>query len=326
MRTRIALLAVALLGSALSPPAMGQEPSAAELMTRVGAYAAGYGEKSSVVVAVETYTQQVTVEGAADVVRPIKLVAEFAIVKLAGGAWTGFRDVLEVNGQAVQDRKDRLASLLTGESASISEATRIANESARFNVGPISRNINTPTAALFFFMPQNLERFSFTKKGAKTIDSHKTVEIAFKETTLPTLITTRAGRNVPLEGSLWVAADGTVIRTRMRVERFADGAAVPDQTAPRIAAPTNAASNGGGRQAGAASSAQLTPNPIDSSADIEVTYAKPAGIDLWLPAQMVELYEGPINIRMKTTTGRSSTRASYANFKQFGASGKIVPQ
>jgi hypothetical protein len=41
---------------------------------------------------------------------------------------------------------------------------------------------------------------------------------------------------------------------------------------------------------------------------------------------MVELYEGPINIRMKTTSGRSSTRASYANFKQFGASGKIVPQ
>jgi hypothetical protein len=326
MRIPIAVLAVVAL--VVVVPGSAQEPSAADLMTRVGAYAAGYGEKSSVVVAVETYTQQVTVEGAADVVRPIKLVAEFAIVKLAGGGWTGFRDVLEVNGQAVQDRKDRLTALLTSESASLSEATRIANESARFNVGPISRNINTPTAALFFFMPQNLERFAFTKKGAKTINGTKTVEIAFKETKLPTLITTRAGRNVPLEGTLWVTDDGTVVRTRMRVEKFADGAAAPDQVAPRIAEPTNAASNGGGRAAGASNTGgtQMIPNPIDSSADIEVTYAKPAGIDLMLPAQMVELYEGPINIRMKTTTGRSSTRASYASFKQFGASGKLVPQ
>jgi hypothetical protein len=326
MRTVVAVLVMVAAPGAVA--AQNAEPTIDQVMARVGQYAASYGEKSSVVVAVETYTQQVTVEGAADVVRPIKLVAEFAIVKLAGGGWTGFRDVLEVNGEPVQDRKDRLASLLTSEAASISEATRIANESARFNVGPISRNINTPTAALFFFLPQNLERFAFTKKGAKTIDGTRTVEVAFKETKLPTLITTRAGRNVPLEGTLWVTDNGTVIRTRMRVEKFADGAAVPNQAAPKIAAPTNAASNSGGREAiaGAAGGAQLIPDPIDSSADIEVTYRKPAGIDLWLPAQMVELYEGPINIRMKTTSGRSSTRASYANFKQFGASGKIVPQ
>src|SRR5690242_16711866 len=97
-----------------------QEPSANDLMTKVAAYAAAYGEKSSVVVAQETYTQQVTVEGAADVVRPIKLVAEFAIVKLQGGGWTGFRDVVEYNGEKVQDRKDRLSSLLQSDSASIS--------------------------------------------------------------------------------------------------------------------------------------------------------------------------------------------------------------
>jgi hypothetical protein len=311
-------------------PVAAQEPSANDLMAKVGAYAAAYGEKSSVVVAQETYTQQVTVEGAADVVRPIKLVAEFAIVKLQGGGWTGFRDVVEYNGQKVQDRRDRLVSLLTSPSASISEATRIANESARFNVGPISRNFNTPTAALFFFLPENLERFTFTKKGNKTIDGIKTIEIAYKETKLPTLITTRAGRNVPLEGALWVTDDGTVIRTRMHMEKFADLQAAPDQQAPRISGPVNDTSPVGGRAAAGVAGgnvAAMDTRPIDSSADIEVTYKKPDGIDLWLPSQMTELYEGPIqSMRIRPTSGRTVTKAAYSNFKQFGASGKIVPQ
>ncbi|MEP6782874.1 MAG: hypothetical protein ABI983_04335 [Acidobacteriota bacterium] len=303
-----------------------QEPSAADLMTRVGAYAAAYGEKTSVIVAAETYTQTVTVEGVTGSIRPIKLDAEFAIVKLQGGGWTGFRDVIEVNDEPVHDRKDRLMSLLTSESASISEATRIANESARFNVGPISRNFNTPTAALFFFLPENLERFTFAKKGTKDIDKIKTVEITFKETKLPTLVTTRSGKNVPLEGSLWVTEDGTVIRTRMHMEKFADADVAPDQAAPRLTGPTNVTGNGGGRPSANANVAGMDTHPIDSSADIEVTYRKPPGIDVWLPAQMAELYEGPIFLKNHPASGRASTRASYSNFKQFGAAGKIVPQ
>ena len=323
----IILVAVTVLASV---PLAAQEPSVNDLMAKVGAYAAGYGEKSSVVVAQETYTQQVTVEGAADVVRPIKLVAEFAIVKLQGGGWTGFRDVVEYNGEKVQDRNDRLTSLLTGSSPSLSEATRIANESARFNAGPISRNFNTPTAALFFFLPENLDRFTFTKKGTKTIDGVKTIEIAYKETKLPTLVTTRAGRNVPLDGTLWVTEDGTVIRTRMHMEKFADMQASTDQQAPKPGVVTNAASNNGGREAIASAGARvpaMDSRPIDSSADIDVTYKKPQGIDIWLPSQMTELYEGPIqSLRIRPTSGRTLTKASYGNFKQFGASGRIIPQ
>jgi len=196
------LIVVAVACSPLANAA--QELSANELMTRVGAYAAAYGEKTSVVVATETYTQMLAIEGQAQMPRPIKLVAEFAIVKLQGGGWTGFRDVISVNDEPVPDRKDRLMSLLTSDSASLSEATRIANESSRYNVGAISRNFNTPTAALFFFLPANLDRFTFTKKDSKTIDGVKTIEIAYKETRLPTLVTTRSGRNVPLQGSLFV--------------------------------------------------------------------------------------------------------------------------
>ena len=304
-----------------------QEPSANDLMAKVGAYAASYGEKASVVVATETYTQSLSIEGQQEMPRPMKLVAEFAIVKLQGGGWTGFRDVVTVNDQPVQDRKDRLMTLLTGDAASLSEATRIANESSRFNIGAISRNFNTPTAALFFFMPANLDRFTFTKKGAKTIDGIKTIEIAYKETKLPTLVTTRAGKNVPLDGSLWVTEDGTVIRTRMHMEKFADAQAAPEQQAPRPADRTDAASNNGGRGAARAGVVGMDTRPIDSSADIEVTYKKPDGMDLWLPSRMEEMYVGPIQtMQIRTTTGRSTMRAAYSNFKQFGASGKIVPQ
>jgi hypothetical protein len=33
----------------------------------------------------------------------------------------------------------------------IGDATPIANESARYNMGPVIRNFNVPTTALFFF-------------------------------------------------------------------------------------------------------------------------------------------------------------------------------
>ena len=326
MRIRLMMpiaAAIALSSSVIA----AQEPSATELMAKVGAYAAAYGEKASFVVATETYTQSLAIEGQAQMPRPIKLVAEFAIVKLQGGGWTGFRDVISVNDEAVRDRKDRLMSLLTSESASLSEATRIANESSRYNVGAISRNINTPTAALFFFLPPNLDRFTFTKKGAKTIDGVKTIEIVYKETKLPTLITTRSGKNVPLEGSLFVMDDGTVVRTRMQMEKFADSQTGVEQQAPRTTGPTNVTGNGGGRPAQSGQVTAMDTRPIDSSADIEVTYKKPDGIDLWLPSHMDELYEGPITaMRIRTTTGRSTTRATYANFKQFGSSGKIISQ
>ena len=304
-----------------------QQPSANDLMAKVGAYVAAYGEKASVVVATETYTQSLAIEGQAEMPRPMKLVAEFAIVKLQGGGWTGFRDVISFNDEPVPDRKDRLMSLLTSEAASLSEATRIANESSRYNIGAISRNFNTPTAALFFFMPANLDRFTFTKKGSKTIDGVKTTEIAYKETKTPTLVTTRSGRNVPLEGSLFVMDDGTVVRTRMQMEKFADTQTSAAQAAPRLTGPTNVTGNGGGRPAQSGQVGAMDTRPIDSSADIEVTYKKPDGMDIWLPSKMDELYEGPITaMQIRTTSGRSTMHASYSNFKQFGSSGKIIPQ
>ena len=300
------------------------EPSLAEVLAKVGAYVAGYGEKAAVVVATEKYTQSVTWSDAAPM-RPLQLEAEFAIVRVSGG-WTGFRDVVSVDGKPVHDRRNRLVELVTDTNGDASEVIRIANESARFNVGPISRNFNVPTTALFFFKPDNHARFTFERKGARRIEDVPTWEIAFKETRRPTLVMTRAGQDVPLEGALWInPQDGTVVRTRLKLRNFADDtAAAPDLMAPPQNPPDNPNVPRGAGPPPRAST--ITINRIDTFADIEVTYRRPDGMSLWLPFTMVELYEGPIRIKAKSIPARSTTRARYSDFKQFNTSIKIVAQ
>jgi hypothetical protein len=324
MRTRVIALTVVLASSVTS--AQKSEPTLEQVMERVGQYVASYGEKAAVVVASEKYSQSVLVEGA-DMGRPRELKAEFAIVRVAGGAWTGYRDVIEVEGQPVQDRKDRLVSLVTNAEGDASELIRIANEGARFNIGPVSRNFNVPTAAMFFFLPSEHARFTFTRKGSRKIEGIDTWEIEFRETKRPTLVMTRAGQDVPIEGTLHVKPDdGTVVRTRFKMRNFADIDAAPEQQAPAQRAPDNPASNNGGREAINRSlpTPSISSSKMESEADIEVTFAKPPGIELWFPATMVELYQGPIKVKVTPVMARATTRAKYSDFRQFNTSIKIV--
>jgi hypothetical protein len=325
MRTHLFALTVVLASSALS--AQQAEPTLDQVMERVGRYVASYGEKAAVVVATEKYSQTVFIEGA-PMPRPRSLEAEFAIVRVSGGGWTGYRDVVTVDGKPVQDRRNRLVELLTNTAGDANEVTRIANESARFNVGPISRNFNVPTAGMFFFLPQDHARFAFTRNGSKKIEGVDTWEIEFKEMRRPTLIRTRAGQDVPIEGALWVKPDdGTVVRTRFKMRNFADqeGSVTP-QTAPAQRPPDNPASNNGGREAVTRSQSipSLKVDKLESEADIEVTYQKPPNIDLWFPSAMTELYQGPITVKITPVMARTTTKAKYSDFRQFGTSIKIV--
>jgi hypothetical protein len=320
MRRYAAAALTVLLVWTVVPSAQQGEPALRDVLARVGAYVAAYGEKTSAVVATETYTQHFTIGGMME--RPRRLVAEFAIVRADRG-WAGFRDVVEVNGEPVPDRRGRLVSLLTSQSATLSEAARIANESARYNVGPIARNFNTPTTAMFFFLPENHARFAFTAKGHKMTGKVRTLEIAFTETRSPTFVMTRSGQDVPVEGTLWVnPEDGTVIRTRIRMRNFLDAEASPPAGTPveRPAGTTTAP----GRKV-STPVPDMTLQRFESSADFDVTYARPAGIDLWLPVEMTEFYEGPLFTRNRPLMGRATTRAAYTDFKQFATAIKIVP-
>ena len=172
----------------------------------------------------------------------------------ASGGWLGYRDVIEVDGKPVADRSTRLQALFRSEAPDVQEARRIADESARYNIGPVSRNFNVPTATLFFFHPGNLSRFTFHRKGVERIDGLETVVIDFRETRKPTLIMNGRGRDVTSSGTLWVnPADGTVVRTLLALQGFRDAS---------------------------------------SYASIDVSFQKAPAVGMWVPSRMLERYSG----------------------------------
>jgi hypothetical protein len=258
--------------------------SVKDVMRRAAAYVDAYGEKASIVVATEHYTQEArsSLGGAAG--RTVRrIVADFAIVKVSSlRGWQGFRDVVEVDGTRVVDRDDRLVRILLESEGRYDEAQRLSNESARFNIGAIFRNFNVPTSALFFFRTENLDRFNFTARG---VQPDGTWEIAFRETSRPTLIRTPEGRSLASEGSLWVnPADGTVVRTRLKVADFV----------PR-AARTRA------------------------SGRVDVTYRHVPTLDMWLPVSMDEDFDVTRTNDSETISGR----ALYSNYRQFQTTVRI---
>jgi hypothetical protein len=257
--------------------------SVKDVMARVAAYVDSYGTRASIVVATEHYTQEA--QRVKRMPETRLLVSDFAIVKVAGmHGWQGFRDVIEVDGTRLPDRDDRLIRMLRSADGRYDEPRRLLAESARFNIGPIERDFNVPTATLFFFTQDNLARFNFS---AVTARDDGIWEIEFRETARPTIIRTPAGRSIASNGRLWVnAADGTVVRTRLEVEGFA-------------MRPTFSRSRGTG--------------------NVDVTYTRVPALDMWLPASMDEEFE----IRSGEYRDGISGRALYSNYRQFTTSVRI---
>ncbi len=76
------------------------------------------------------------------------LVSDFLLVEVKGEGWLPFRDVFERDGKAVRDREERLAAIfLKGGRNAFEQARAVMDEGARYNIGNINRNINTPTLA-----------------------------------------------------------------------------------------------------------------------------------------------------------------------------------
>jgi hypothetical protein len=138
----------------------------------------------------------------------------------------GFRDVIEVNGSAVPDRSGRLEQLFTKPmtDSTFDLAQAIADEGARFNLGPVSRNLNYPTMALMFLRLENQNRSEFLLRNSERVGGVRTSIIAFRETRRPTLVGSRQG-NVIASGRFWIEpSTGRVRRTELIVqERLATG-------------------------------------------------------------------------------------------------------
>ncbi len=230
-RTRARLSAVLLwmlsAGATLpAAPVSHQNAAIPAVVDKAFDHADAYVKALTSVVSEERYEQQVTRVVSRYVghagMRPDKvtvrrvLLSDYLLVQLPGTSeWMPFRDVYSIDGVPVRDRNDRLLKLFLEPTAdAVSRALEIRDESSRYNIGDVTRDINVPTFALEILGESSRRRFEFVQRGNARIEGADTVEIEYREMQSPTLIRGGDGEDVPAYGRFWIRPDtGAVLRT-----------------------------------------------------------------------------------------------------------------
>ena len=257
-----------------------------DVLARAGRYAVDYGLALTSVLAEEAYTQRLVWRNTKTVLSDRRLRSEIAFVRLVDSTeWLAFRNVLAVNDSPIPESDGRLERLFRGSQQSLLQQARlIAGDSARFNLGPITREINVPTTALHFVHPKHLPNCRFDKEGEADVAGERVWIVRYRERDRGGLITRGDGRSVPAEGRLWIVpADGRVVRSELVVKDFV---------------------RGGG----------------DSKAEIHVTWRRDALLDMWVPADMREHYSGPwraMSAPQRTERYDIDGVATYSNYRRF---------
>lgn len=246
MRATLAGSAVACALTAALAAAWSQEPTLSAVVDRAGKYALEYEQRFSILVAEEDYYQRS--ERPMEAGNPSRtrgpsggellgvgndrarrLRSDYLLVRNDDGGWTPFRDVFDVDGRRLRDRDDRLVRLLQNPNQSSSErARRIMAESARYNLGRITRTINIPTLGVILLKPGLRERFAITAEGTETVAGREAWKLAYEERARPTLVRNVTGMDLMMRGTLWVdPATGVILKTSMWV---ADAAVIATVT------------------------------------------------------------------------------------------------
>jgi VWFA-related protein len=196
-----------------------EAPSAREAelqlaMARLVDYVEAYERQYSGLVAEEEFRQSSRGKN-------VRLRSDYLLVKPEkSSTWVSFRDVYEVDGVAVRDRDDRLRRLFLEPGTDIQgQLQAIQDESARYNVGIVERNINVPLFLLRFLQAENRPRFRFRLAGKRQVAGVEAWRIEFEERVFPTIITDIQGRDVDAKG--WFLVDevtGAVVETTLKIE------------------------------------------------------------------------------------------------------------
>jgi hypothetical protein len=200
MRKHAAPILVALL----IPVALAADdrPPLQTILDRVSDYVVRYQKEVAGVVAEELYVQD-SDKSDRPFVTHRELKSDLLLVRTEGSAeaYVQFRDVFEVDGDPVRDRSDRLAKLFMNPSENAKkQAAQIMNESARYNIGSVERNINVPLLMLMLLDPTYQPHFKYSlstehkgtprglpKTAAFTLPGDAW-EIEFEETMTPTVV------------------------------------------------------------------------------------------------------------------------------------------
>jgi len=193
-----------------------------DVIQRAVAAAASFEHEFAAVVADEHFVQHSTVIGLVKSRSRREMRSDLLLVRVPGqDTWLPFRDVYQVDGRAVRDRTERLQRLfIDAPQTAVGAATKLTNESSRFNIGGVIRTINVPTFGLLILKPEYLKRFAFLKRGEEQVAGVTTWRITFQERARPTIVRTlpsSGGNDVPIEGSLWIEPEtGRVIKTLVK--------------------------------------------------------------------------------------------------------------
>jgi hypothetical protein len=246
------LVGLLLLESAVvSGAAARQSITLAELLGRATIYVAEYENKFSAIVSEEEYIQRMQPNPAGTPPQRVTR-GDVLVLNLIGNNRTGFRDVYEVNGAPVRDHTQRLQKLFEAPGGAVlPQASKISEESARYNLGPVRRTINVPTMALLYLRMDNRRRSEFQLGGEETVEGVRARVLKFTETAKPSIVGGRDG-DQPAHGAFWIEPDsGRVLRSVMIV-----GEAW-----------------------------------IRVKATIDVTYGPNPKLELWVPIRMSERYD-----------------------------------
>jgi hypothetical protein len=130
--------------------------------------------------------------------------------------WLAVRNVLSVDRKAVPDSRTRLDQMLAyPEPDAIARFRNLRDESTRFNIGRLQRNISDPMLPLKFIDPAYQPRFEFTYGGAEVINGISVWKVALTERQqTPTMIRVDK-HDVTSAGTVWVTSSGIVMRIQL---------------------------------------------------------------------------------------------------------------
>jgi len=210
---RIAGFAGLLVSSMTGAAAAPQRPAVADVLAHAAKYIAEYEQAFAAVVSEERYQQTMLGVIARTGRETRTLRSDVLLILGKETGWVTFRDVYEVDGRAVRDRQDRLVDIILKPTPDAAQqAKRIADEGARFNLGPVIRTINTPTMALQLLRADEQRRSEFRIARTARVGGVETMEVEFKETAQPRLVSTQD--DAPITGRFWIQpGSGRVLKS-----------------------------------------------------------------------------------------------------------------
>ena len=229
-----------------------QAPALDVVLERAAAYVLAYERELGSMIAEEEYIQEVFAAtplgavprmGAPPVTRTDRrrTLADFLMVRVGGAPdiWLGFRDVYEADGREIRARADRFTELLGKEQENaLAGWRRLANESARFNIGSPYRNFHVPTFPLLLLRQEHQPHVRFTKQREVPVDGTMVWIVGFREFERPSLVVDADNKPAFASGRVWIEpATGRLVRSEMIVSGPQDSDARSDvqfQHDPRL--------------------------------------------------------------------------------------------